>query len=485
VGDVVPFGLAVAIVAIAALLAVQSNRLSERVRVPAPAFFLIVAAIASDVFPTLRDLPIRVDQRLVTVALLVILFDGGMHIGWSRFRTSGGAVVWLGVAGTAVTAVGMALLAHLLLGFGWRSAFLLGTALSPTDPAVVFSVLGRREIGGRTGTIIEGESGANDPVAIALMVSLLGATGGGGAAVAHGVADFALQMTVGAAIGALGGYLLLQLMRRVPLPNAALYPVQTIAFACLIYGAAAAAHGSGFLAVFLAGIIVGDARAPYKREIEHFTSGLATVAEIVVFTVLGLTISLRHVLHGGDLWQSVALAALLILVVRPVLVGVVLAPIRLRLGERAFVLWAGLKGAVPIVLGTFVLTGGVGDAPRIYDVIFVVVLISVVLQGGLVPAFARVLDVPMRVVEPEPWALGMRFRDEPEGLRRYYVRAGSPADGCSISDLDVGETAWISMVSRDGQLVQVRGRTLLRAGDEVLLLADSGADLDRLFGASP
>ena len=315
------------------------------------------------------------------------------------------------------------------------------------------------------------------------MVSLLGASGAGVHAVAEGVGEFALQMVLGAALGALGGYLLLLLMRRVPLPNAALYPVQTIAFACLIYGVATVAHGSGFLAVFLAGIIVGDARAPYKREIERFASGLGSVAEIVVFTVLGLTVSLEQVLHDGEIWTGLALAALLILVVRPVLVGLVLAPIRLRLGERAFVLWAGLKGAVPIVLGTFVLTGGVRDSSRIYGVIFVVVLISVVVQGGLVPSFARLLKVPMRVVEPEPWALGMRFRDEPEGLRRYFVAAGSPADGASISGLDVGETAWISMVSRDGRLVQVRGRTLLRADDEVLLLADSGADLDAVFRA--
>jgi cell volume regulation protein A len=480
--DIVRFGFAVTVVALAALLAVLSNRLSERVRVPAPAFFLLAAAVASDIFPSLRDLPIKVDQRLVTIALVVILFDGGMHIGWSRFREAAGAIVWIGVAGTAVTAAGMALLAHLLFGFSWLSAMLLGTALAPTDPAVVFSVLGRREIAGRAGTIVEGESGANDPVGIALMVSLLGATGGGLHAVVGGVGEFVLQMVVGAAIGAVGGYLLLQLMRRVPLPNAALYPVQTIAFACLIYGVAAVAHGSGFLAVFLAGIIVGDARAPYKREIEHFAAGLSTVAEIVVFTVLGLTVSFKDVLHSGQVWTGVALAALLILLVRPLLVGLVLAPITLRRGERAFVLWAGLKGAVPIALGTFVLTGGVSDAERIYGVIFVVVLISVVVQGGLVPTFARLLNVPMRVVDPEPWALGMRFRDEPEGLRRYYVGAGSPADGATISGLDVGETAWISMVSRGGQLVQVRGQTVLQADDEVLLLADSGVNLDPVFG---
>jgi potassium/hydrogen antiporter len=482
--DVVPFGLSVALVALAALLAVLSNRLSERVRVPAPAFFLVAAAVASAIFPPLRDLPIKVDQRVVTIALVVILFDGGMHIGWARFREAAAAVVWVGVAGTAVTAGGMALLAHFLFGFSWLSALLLGTALAPTDPAVVFSVFGRREIAGRTGTIVEGESGANDPVAIALMVSLLGAAGDGLHAVAAGTGEFVVQMVVGAAIGAVVGYLLLHLMRRVPLPNAALYPVQTIAFACLIYGMAAVARGSGFLAVFLVGIIVGDARAPYKREIEHFAAGLSTVAEIVVFTVLGLTISLKDVLHGGQVWTGLALATLLILLVRPLLVGLVLAPIKLRRGERAFVLWAGLKGAVPIALGTFVLTAGVPEAERIYGVIFVVVLTSVVVQGGLVPTFARLLNVPMRVVEPEPWALGMRFRDEPEGLRRYYVGAGSPADGATISGLDVGDKAWISMVSRDGQLVQVRGQTVLQADDEVLLLADPGVDLDPVFGAA-
>src|SRR6185312_16357392 len=159
--------------AVALLAAVGSNRLAERVQVPTPALFLIAAAIASDLAPKLGGLTIVVDQRIVTVALVVILFDGGMHIGWGRMRTAAGAVVWLGVAGTAVTAGGMALGAHYLFGFDWRAGLLLGAALAPTDPAVVFSVLGRREISGRTGTLLEGESGANDPVGIALMVALL------------------------------------------------------------------------------------------------------------------------------------------------------------------------------------------------------------------------------------------------------------------------------------------------------------------------
>jgi cell volume regulation protein A len=483
VHDLVPFAITLLLVALAVLVAVGSNRLATRVRVPAPALFLILAAIASDVFPQLRGMSIVNDQRIVTVALAIILFDGGMHIGWHRMRQAAGAVVWLGVMGTVVTAGALALCAHLLFGFDWRAGLLIGAALAPTDPAVVFSVLGRREITGRSGVILEGESGANDPVGIALMVSLLGATGGGWHAVGSGVGHFALQLAVGAAVGAAGGWLLLQLMRRVPLPSEALYPVQTIAFALLLYGAATALEGSGYLAVFLAGVLVGDERAPYKREIERFAGALASLSEIVAFAVLGLSVNLSSIFHPSRIWAALGLAALLIIAVRPLLVGLVLWPVRLTRGERLFVLLSGLKGAVPILLGTYVLAEHSAHGRQIYDIIFVVVLVSVVLQGGAVPALAAKLGVPMRVVEPEPWALGMRFRDEPSGLHRYVVAPNSPADGCTVSELDVGENFWISMISRRGQLVQVRGDTELRAGDEVLALVDEGDAPGAIFAA--
>ena len=156
------YGLTILIVGLVGTAAVLSNRASERLRIPAPAFFLVFAAVASDLFPSLGKLSDTTVQKVVTVALAFILFDGGMHIGWRRFRTAAGATVWLGVAGTFVTAAVVTLVAHLLFGLGWKLALLLGTALSPTDPAVVFSVLGRREVGGRTGVLLEGESGAND-----------------------------------------------------------------------------------------------------------------------------------------------------------------------------------------------------------------------------------------------------------------------------------------------------------------------------------
>ncbi|MGI8697003.1 MAG: cation:proton antiporter [Mycobacteriales bacterium] len=476
--DVANFGLIVLVAAAAATFAILSNRLSERIRIPAPAIFLIVAAVASDVVPRLYDVPERTVQRVVTLALAIILFDGGMHIGWRRFRSAAGAVVWVGILGTAVTAAGVAAFAHTVFGFGWITALIIGTALAPTDPAVVFSVLGRREIRGRTGTILEGESGANDPVGIALMIGLLTASGSG-LHLAAGVAEqFVLEMVIGLAIGAAGGYLLSTFMRRLPLPNAGLYPLRVLAGALLLYGLATVAHGSGFLAVFVAGIAVGDERAPYKLEIQRFFASLATLGEIVAFAVLGLTVHVDRLQNGGALGKGLALAAVLAFVIRPLLVGLVLLPVRLRGGERAFILWSGLKGAVPILLGSFVLTSDVAHAQLIYDVIIVVVAFSVIVQGGLVPAAARRLGVPMRIVDVEPWAAGVRLRDEPEGLHRYVVAPGSPADGVAVRDLPGGESLWISIVTRDGRLMRVGSNLVLEAGDEVLSLTDPQDDVD-------
>jgi potassium/hydrogen antiporter len=481
VNDVESFGRVMLLVAVIGTLAVLSNRFSERLRVPAPAIFLIGAAIASDIWTQLYDLKITTVENVVTVALAVILFDGGLHIGRRRFRDAAGATVWLGVMGTLVTAAALAVLAHYAFGLEWRIAMLLGTALAPTDPAVVFSVLGQREIAGRTGTLLEGESGANDPVGIALMVALLSTSGAGTGAAGQVVLVFVQQMAVGAAVGVAGAVALLAFMRRVPLPSAGLYALRVLFGALIIYGLATLADGSGFLAVFTAGILLGDERAPYKREIERFHSALASLGEILAFTLLGVTISLRGLADGGAWWIGLLIALALAFVIRPVFAGLVLLPVRLRRPERIFVLWTGLKGAVPILLGSFILRAGVKDAHRAYEIIFVVVAFSVLVQGGLVPALAHRLGIPLRVVEPEPWSLGVRFQEEPEGLHRYQVAAGSTVDGMTVDELPCGEDVWVSFVIRGGRLVPVRSDTELLAGDEVLVLADDVAGLESLF----
>jgi potassium/hydrogen antiporter len=477
------FGFVVLVIGLVGIGAVLSNRLSARLHVPAPAFFLICASVAAQLWPNATLLPIATVERVVSLALAIILFDGGMHIGWRRFRTAAAAIVWVGVAGTLVTAAGAATAAHFVAGMDWRLALLLGTAVAATDPAVVFSVFGRREIAGRTGVLLEGESGANDPVGIALLAALLAAHGSAASVAWHVVGEFALQMAVGTAVGVLGGIVLLAFMRRVPLPSEGLYSPRVLVGVLCIFGLAVVARGSGFLAVFVAGILIGDEPAPYKREIERFHSSLASLAEIVAFVMLGLTIRVSSLGHANSWAEGLAIAVLLAFVIRPVLVGLVSLPVRLSLRERVFFLWTGLKGAVPILLGMTIVESGTAGAATAYEVIFVIVGFSVTVQGGLVPTLAHRLRIPLRTVDPEPWSLGVRFSQEPEGMHRYQVAAGSPADGSTIAELPCGEDVWVSLIIRDGSLVTVGGDTTLRAGDEVLVLADPGNAqvLDRLF----
>jgi potassium/hydrogen antiporter len=322
-------------------------------------------------------------------------------------------------------------------------------------------------------------------VGIALLTALLAAHGSAGSVAWHVVVEFVLQMAVGAAIGTAGGIALLAFMRRVPLPSEGLYAPRVLAGVLVIFGLAVVAQGSGFLAVFVAGIVLGDEPAPYKREIQRFHSSLASLAEIVAFVMLGLTLRLSA-LGSADTWPAgLAIAALLAFVIRPVLVGLVSLPVRLSRRERVFFLWTGLKGAVPILLGMTIVDSGTPGAARAYQIIFVIVGFSVTFQGGLVPALAHRLRIPLRTVEPEPWSLGVRFSEEPEGLHRYHVAAGSAADGSAISELPCGEDVWVSLIVRDGNLVTATGDTTLEAGDDVLVLAepDEAPTLDRLFTA--
>src|SRR5579863_4788889 len=479
------FGLIIAVIGLAGTAAVLSNRLSARLRVPAPAFFLVAAVIAAQLWPAATALPGTTVERVVTVSLAIILFDGGMHIGRRRFRTAAAAIVWTGTAGTLVTAAGTAVAARYVAGMGWHLALLVGTAVAATDPAVVFSVFGRREIAGRTGVLLEGESGANDPVGIALLTALLAAHGSAASVAWHVVAEFLLQMTVGVAVGVAGGLALLAFMRRVPLPSEGLYSPRVLAGVLVIFGVATVAQGSGFLAVLVAGILIGDEPAPYKGEIARFHSSLASLAEIVAFVMLGLTMRLSALGSAGTWPAGLAIAALLAFVIRPVLGGLVSLPVRLTRRERVFFLWTGLKGAVPILLGMTIAASVTPGAARAYQIIFVIVGFSVTVQGGLVPTLAHRLGIPLHTVEPEPWSLGVRFSEEPEGLHRYHVAAGSAADGSAVSELPFGEDVWVSLIVRDGNLVTAAADMTLQAGDDVLLLAepDETPALDRLFGA--
>jgi cell volume regulation protein A len=394
--EIADFGLYVLLVAGGFILAVGSTKLTERVPVPAPAIFLLAAAIASDLWPRLYEaVPILTVERLAVVALVVILFNGGIDIGLHRLRGAVGPIVALGVVGTFATAALVAVFVHYALGFAWILAGLVAAAVAPTDPAVMFSVLGRREIEGRSRVILEGEAGVNDPAGIALMIGMIELATHSDASLLVPARELAVEMSIGVALGVTGGVAFVPLLRRIRLPSASLSPVLALSLAGALYGVTALAHGSGFLAVFVAGLFVGEAEGPFKEEVERFHGSLAALAELVVFVGLGLTVSIGS-LSGGVWSDGAIIAAVVGLLIRPVVVMALLAPARLRLGERAFIAWSGLKGAVPILLAAFAVLADVAGAGRVYGLVFIVVLISVVGQGTLVPVAARALRVPMR-----------------------------------------------------------------------------------------
>jgi cell volume regulation protein A len=385
------FGLIVLVVSGGVLLALLVHKASARFPVPAPALFLLAALATPVALPHIRTV-----ERIGVVALIMILFDGGMDIGWRRFRRAVIPIASLGVIGTFTTALVMAGCAHYLVGFDWTTAGILAAALAPTDPAVMFSILGNREIGGRTGTILEGEAGVNDPVGIALMIGMLEFATADDGSLWMVAEEFVLEMGVGLAVGVAGSALLVLFIRRVQLPSEGLYPLRTLAAAGVIYGLASVAGGSGFLAVFVAGLVLGDLDLPHKRQIRRFHMALASLAEIVVFVALGLTVNVSQ-LSENNIWlDGVVLAVALAFIARPIGLAPLLVPLRLRTGEKLFIAWGGLRGAVPILLAAFAILAEVDDARRIYEIVFVVVTFSVIVQGATIPFVASRFGVRMR-----------------------------------------------------------------------------------------
>jgi len=396
VNDLLDFGTVVLVASAGLVLAIGVRMIAVRLGIPTAGLLLVTAAVASDLVHRLSTILTFQDvQRITTLALVVILFEGGSNIGLRRFRRSAVPILTLGIVGTFATAALLALVAHVLLDLSWTVSSLIGAALAPTDPAVTFSVLAGREVEGRSRTILEGESGFNDPVGIALMIGMVElATSDHGSKLSV-AEEFLREMGVGLAIGIAGALAIVAVIKYAPLPDRTLYPIAMILMVGVIYGAATVARGSGFLAVFVAGIGIGDLRFEARRAVRVFNAALGDLGELAAFVALGLTIDLTLISDAGLWWRGLVLAVLLGFVVRPLVVGPLVAVMRLTWGERGFLVWSGLKGAVPILLASLAVVRGTDYATEIYGIVFVVVLFSVVVQGTLVPTVAEQLGVPM------------------------------------------------------------------------------------------
>jgi cell volume regulation protein A len=368
--------------------AIAASRLARLLRVPAPAVFLICGLALAELSSRAHDIATfeRVAQ-LGSYALIFILFEGGFsNGGWLRTGPSVGPILTLGVVGTLLTTGMLAAACHWVIGLPVELSVLIGVALAPTDPAAVFSVLGEQDVEGTTDIILEGESGANDPVGISLMLGAIAYYESGGSL--GGVTlDFALQLLVGIAVGVAAGLSIAWALGRVRIGSDTLHVVAALSGAFLTFAIAGELHGSGFLAVFVSGLLIGRVKITAHEASEGFLGVLAALSEMVMFAALGLTVTLGAL--GDALPRGLAIFAILTFIARPLVTLLITGPMQLTNGERAFVAWGGLKGAVPILLASLPIIEHVDGAHTVYEIVFVAVVASVLLQGSTLPLLAR------------------------------------------------------------------------------------------------
>ena len=473
--------------ALLVLAAIAASKLSARAGLPVLVLFVAVGMLAGSEGPgglAFENYPLA--HGVGTLALVLILFDGGLRTSTAAFREAAGPATLLATVGVAVTSAVTGLAAAWSLGLGLLEGLLLGSIVGSTDAAAVFSVLRSKgvRLHPRLASVLEVESGANDPMAVFLTVCLaeilVGRREPG-----LGLAGFFLQqMVLGAVAGGAVGWGATRLVNRIRLGTGGLYPVLTGAVALLAYGVSAAVGGSGFLAVYLAGIVLGNRRLFSRNGILLFHDGLAWLSQIVMFVLLGLLAFPSRVF--GAAGEGLLVAAALMLVARPAAVILCLMPLRYAWREGAFVSWVGLRGAVPVVLATIPLLLGVPGGTRLFDIVFFVVLVSATLQGWTVPLAARLLGLQAPPVPESPVTLEITSLQEvASDIVAVTVAPSSAAAGRLVRELELPESIVIAMLVRDGKVVPTRGSTRLEAGDHVFLVLESEARplAEQAFGA--
>lgn len=375
--------LAVALL-LAALAAVP---IFERIRLPSPAAFLAVGIVAGllGVAPT-GDLRIVTLEQVGAVALFLILFQGGLGTGFASARAAARPILVLGLFGTVATAGGLALASHFVLGLGWPVSLLVAVALAPTDPAAVYAVLRGRSGSERARTVLEGESGFNDPAGIALMVAVTAAVATAHSSYGHSALRFVEELAIGLGAGLIGGLLLLAGLRLTRHLEDGVQAVAVILGVLLLGAVTASIHGSGFLAVYVAGLLLSDAWARQDGSQHAVPEALAGVAEPLLFATLGAAfaplVGLDHVGYG------IALMIVTVFIVRPIVASLCLIGSDLQAADRALVSWGGLKGAVPLLLAAYPALEHFDEAGTVAAIVLVATAASLLVQGGTVPLVA-------------------------------------------------------------------------------------------------
>ena len=457
--------------AVVILAAIVAARISHGIGLPGLLVFLGLGLAIGEAGLGVRFSNAALAESLGLSALVLILAEGGLTTNWAHARAAAPRAVMLATVGVAVSLLIVAAGTRFLLRLPWREALLLGAVLASTDAAAVFSVLRKLPLPPRLSGMLEAESGLNDAPAV-LAVTLLTETWAHppGPALIAGL--IAYQLAAGAVIGLLAGAIGAIALRRVALPASGLYPIAVLSLIVMSYGAATQARASGFLAVYVAAVVLGNARLPHGPATRGFAEGVAWLAQIGLFILLGLLASPARL--PAEIIPAVVTGCVLVVIARPAAVIISTLLLRTPWRHRAFLAWAGLRGAVPIVLATIPMKARVPGAVRIFDIVFVVVVIFTLVQGPALPWAARRLGV---VAPAEPTDIDVEAAPL-EALHADLLQVTIPADsrlhGVEIFELRLPAPANVAFIVRDGRGFVPGPTTALRAGDRLLIVVTAG-----------
>lgn len=449
-------------------LAVLAVRMSSGVGLPSLLVYLLMGVVLGESGVGIAFEDAQLAHALGFGALAVILAEGGITTNWRDARPAMRMGLSLATLGVLVSVGVMAVGAHFVLGLSWELAILLGAVCSPTDAAAVFSVLRVVPLPKRVTGALEAESGLNDaPTVVLVTLVASGAVGEHGLLGTTGIVVY--ELIAGVAFGLAAGFGGAWVMRRVALPSSGLYPIAVLCLTLIGYGAAAAVHASGFAAVYVAALVLGNADLPHRATTRSFVEGLAWLAQIGLFVMLGLLLSPGR-LDWGTIGMAVVAGTILTAIARPlsVVVSAVVRP--MPWNELGFLSWAGLRGAVPIVLTTIPLAEGVDGAEQLFDIVFVLVVLDTLITAPTLPWVARALRVTRRS-EPRGFDLeAAPLEKVAADLLQVTISPVSKLHGVEVGELRLPVGANVSMIVRDGQAMVPERRTVLRHGDDLLVV---------------
>jgi potassium/hydrogen antiporter len=465
--------------------ALAASVFAARLRLPALLLILVVGmAAGSDGAGWLAFDNYEVARQIGTIALALILFDGGLSSGFARVRPVIGPALRLAVGGTVITALVSGLAASALFGLPVFQGLLLGSILASTDTAAVFGLIRGSTLRRRVTTTLEAEAGLNDPVAVLLVVGFIDWIQRPDYTLVDMLGLFGRELLIGSVCGLLAGWLAAEAFRRTRLPVAGLYPVASFAVAAVAYGAADSLHGSGFLAVYLAGLTLADAEIPGRQTMTIFHDGLAWVAQVTLFLTLGLLVFPSQL--GAAIGQGLLLWLVVTLFARPLAVVAATAFDRYSMAERVLLAAAGMRGGVAVVLATFPVTSGISGSVPFFNTIFVAVVLSTLVQGPTFEPLARWLGLTSsEPALPRPLADFGTIRGLGAEVLEYSVATGDGIVGRRLAELELPNEATLTVIVRRGEAVPPRGSTQIKAGDTLHLVAreEVTGQLRQLFDA--